>query len=100
MLAGADLLSDPRWVVVACAGAAPRADASTKLVHNFVCTNVGRYLSKRTAGSHPAAVKINTRPLTLGTFTLKLYLRASAAAIKTVFPMACRGPITHVAKTW
>ena len=29
VLAGADLLSDPRWdVVVACAGAAPRADAS------------------------------------------------------------------------
>ena len=37
---------------------------------------------------------MNTQPLTLGTFTLKLYLRA-AAAIKTVFPMACRGPITH-----
>ena len=52
---------------------------------------------KGTAGSHPAAVKMNTRPLSLGTFTLKLYLRARAAAIKTVFPMACRGPITHVA---
>ena len=31
---------------------------------------------KGTAGSHPAAVKMNTRPLSLGTFTLKLYLRA------------------------